>query len=286
MRVAKSVASILAVFIILFSLQVNVSSCQKEVITDTLIIKDTITIRDTIHIVDSSNCNCYDLNDGLVAYYNFNGGNLNDSSGYNNQITFNNAVKTTDRFGRANNAYQFNGTSSYMQVPNSASLNPTNGITLVAIFKPTGFYSGNCTVNQVFGKGWNDYIDGHYTIRFVSAAGCNATVDTSREFAYGTYGNLSARPSAADETTNIHTNQWYHIVYTYINGVASLYINGVLKKTVTANAAFTANSQELFIGKHGDPLYPYWFNGAIDELRIYNKGLCATAVKQLYGLKQ
>ena len=60
-------------------------------------------------------CNC-NLKDGLMAYYNFNGGNLNDSSGLNNNIVFNNAVKTTDRFGKANNAYLFDGSSSYMQV--------------------------------------------------------------------------------------------------------------------------------------------------------------------------
>lgn len=286
MRVAKSVGSILAVLIVLFSLQINVSSCKKELVRDTLYIKDTLTIRDTVRIIDSSNCNCYDLKDGLVAYYNFIGGNLNDSSGNNNQISFNNAVKAADRYGRANNAYQFNGNSSYMVVPNSASLNPSNGITLMAIFKPAGFYSGNCSVNQVFGKGWNDFIDGHYTIRFASAAGCNVPTDTSREYAYGAYGNLNGRPSASDETTGIHTNQWYHIVYTYSGGVASLYVNGVLKKTTNANLAFTPNNQELYIGKHGDPQYPYWFNGVIDEVRIYNKALCASAVKQLYGLTQ
>ena len=121
MKVVKSVAGMLALFIILFSLQTNVSSCQKEVVTDTLY------IRDTIRIVDSSNCSCYDLSDGLVAYYNFNNGTLKDSSGYNNHITVSNAVKTADRFGRANNAYLFDGASSYMTVPNSGSLNSNQG---------------------------------------------------------------------------------------------------------------------------------------------------------------
>jgi hypothetical protein len=273
-------AGILTLFIILFSLQVNISSCTKEVVTDTLY------VRDTVRIFDSTSCNCYDLSDGLVAYYNFNNGSLKDSSGNNNHITFSNAVKTTDRYGRANNAYLFNGSSSYMQVANSTSLNPSTGITLMATFKPAGFYNGSCSVNQVFGKGWNDYIDGHYTLRFVSAAGCGAPTDTSREYPYGAYGNLNGRPSAAAETFYLHTNQWYNLVYTFNDGVASLYINGVLKSSVSANLLFTANSQDLFIGKHGDPQYPYWFNGTIDEVRIYNKGLCAAAVKQLAELKQ
>ena len=112
-----------------------------------------VIIKDTIRIVDSSNCSCYDLTDGLVAYYNFNNGSLKDSSGKGNHISFSNAVKTTDRFGTANNAYLFNGTGSYMQVPNSASLNREGVITLMAILKMNGFYNGACHGNQIFQKG-------------------------------------------------------------------------------------------------------------------------------------
>ncbi|MEO6314259.1 MAG: LamG domain-containing protein [Chitinophagaceae bacterium] len=281
MRAAKSVGSILALLILLFSFQVNLSSCQKEIITDTLYITDTLTLKDTIRIVDSSNCNCYNLNDGLVAYYNFNNGTLKDSSGYDNHITFSNAVKTADRFGRANNAYLFNGSSSYMSVPNSVSLNPTKAITLMATFKIQGFYAANCSNNQIFGKGWNDYIDGFYALRFYSTPGCNMPLDTSKEVIYGSFGDLSARPSTAT-STYVHTNKWYNVVFTYGDGQASLYIDGVLQKSVAESAWFTPNSQELFIGKHGDPQYPFYFNGIIDELRIYNKALCAAAVKQLY----
>ncbi len=103
MRILKSAFGTLLFFTVFFSMQTHLSSCQKEVIkNDTLYLKDTITIhiRDTINprdiltIIDSINCSCYNLNDGLVAYYNFNNGNLNDSSGNGNNIIFSNAVKT------------------------------------------------------------------------------------------------------------------------------------------------------------------------------------------------
>src|SRR5580658_8327807 len=105
------------------------TSCSKSV-TDTVYIKhdSIIIVYDTTTVHDTS----YDITSGMVAYYNFNGGNLNDSSGFNNNITFNNATPTADRFGRANNAYLFNGSSNYMDVPNSPSLNPS-AITLYAI---------------------------------------------------------------------------------------------------------------------------------------------------------
>ena len=49
------------------------------------------------------------LNDGLVAYYPFNG-NANDESGNENDGTVNGATLTLDRFGAPNSAYDFDGT--------------------------------------------------------------------------------------------------------------------------------------------------------------------------------
>lgn len=280
MKVLRSVIALAALVIVLFSIGTNFSSCKKEIERDTVIIKD------TVRIADSSSCSCYDLTDGLVAYYNFNNGTLNDSSGNNNHIILNNgAVKTADRYGRANNAYLFDGTSSYMKVANSVSLNPSKAITLMASIKINGYYSANCVTNQVFGKGWNDYINGFYVMRFTSTVGCNSVVDTSKELFYGAYGDLGGRASAGD-SNYIKSNRWYNVVYTYADGVADLYVDGVLKKSVAQAAVLTPNDQELYIGKHGDPAYPYSFNGVIDEIRIYNKALCAAAVKQLYNTKQ
>ena len=171
MKFVKCVLALLPVILILLFAQTNFSSCQKETefIRDTIIKTDTLIIKDTVRIRDTIPCpSCYNLMDSLIAYYNFNGGTLNDSSGYNNHITFNNAVKTSDRFGRGNNAYLFDGSTSFMKVPNSASLNPTKAISMCAVIKINDFYRGNCTSNQIFGKGWNDFINGFYVLRFGS----------------------------------------------------------------------------------------------------------------------
>ena len=50
------------------------------------------------------------LKNGLIACYPFNA-NANDESGNNNNGTINGATLTTDRFGKANRAYNFNGSS-------------------------------------------------------------------------------------------------------------------------------------------------------------------------------
>ena len=53
------------------------------------------------------------LTNGLVAYYPFNG-NANDASGNGNNGIVNGATLASDRFGRANQAYSFNGTNNYV----------------------------------------------------------------------------------------------------------------------------------------------------------------------------
>lgn len=61
------------------------------------------------------------ITNGLVAYYPF-AGNANDESGNGMNGSVTSAVLTADRFGRANSAYQFSGTS-YILVAYDSRLN-------------------------------------------------------------------------------------------------------------------------------------------------------------------
>jgi hypothetical protein len=240
---------------------------------------DTTTLHDTV----------YDITSGLVAYYNFNGGNLNDSSGYKNNITFNNATLTADRNGNANNAYLFNGVSSYMEVANSSSLNP-NGITLYAIVKVNGFYYGTDHGNFILVKGW-DQANGMYMLEFSDFKNATGLPDTTQEAFLGAYGDNSNPGSAAGAANftgdYLSPGIWYKLAFTYDGVTAKLYINGVLNTSSTISDPFTPNSMNLEIGRNNDPnntLYPNWFNGAIDEIRIYNRALPQQAITQLASL--
>ena len=64
---------------------------------------------------------------GLVGYWPFNG-NANDESGTGNNGTVNGATLTTDRFGNANSAYNFNGSSEFIEVTHNSSLTFTTGV--------------------------------------------------------------------------------------------------------------------------------------------------------------
>jgi hypothetical protein len=174
-----------------------------------------------------------------------------------------------------------------MQVNNSASLNPNN-ITLYAIVKPLGYFEGTCHGNQILSKGYPYNIDGFYDLAFYpyynDAGGgvCAATVDTTKEFFGGGYGDDIPQGSFAGapgistmDSVWVQKNQWYTIAYTYDGTTAKFYVNGALASSIpnTSPVTFTPNSFNILIGKHENPLYPYYFKGVIDEIRIYNRAI-------------
>lgn len=223
------------------------------------------------------------LNQGLVAYYPFNG-NANDASGNNNNPVFNNATLTSDRFGNPNSAYSFNGIDNYIQIPNSPSLNPSNQISICAWVKVNGFYQGTCHGNNIVMKGDQDYLAGNYFLRFDDGGYTNyqncaiSTTDINHENFYG----VNTPVPVGGYNPFIQTDQWYSIVYTSDGTTSNVYVNCQLKFSAPANNINFSNQYDLFLGRLNDPTYPYWFNGVMDEVRIYNRALDTDEVKA-YG---
>jgi hypothetical protein len=279
MKFLKRILASFAVGAFLFSTSTQFSACTKDVIHDTVFKKDTIRIIDSV---------CYDLTDSLIAWYKFTGGSLKDSSGKNNHIVFNNATASTDRFGVSNNAYSFNGTSNFMTANNSSSLNPKI-ISMMAIIKVNNFYTGLCRANNILSKGYNDYASGFYAFRFINPGpDCSSPLDVTKEYFDGAFGDntpYGAATGARADTVAIKTNRWYNVIYTYDGIDSKIYIDGALKSTYRKSVNANGNAEPLFIGKHADVLYPYYFNGTIDEIRLYNKALCDGEIRALNKLK-
>ena len=220
------------------------------------------------------------LDKGLQAYYPFNG-NANDASGNNNNPTFNNATITSDRFGNPKNAYHFNGVYQYMRIPNKPSLNFKNEITLSVWVRPTGFYYGICHASQLISKGGGNYNPGNYALRFddalfSSGRGCDGgKCDTVHQNFRGT--GTVLKPYGGDF---IKKDKWYNVLYTNDGKTAKLYVNCELKYTVLFPETFT-NEEDLFFGKSDDEFFPFWLNGDLDDIRIYNRALNAGEITAL-----
>jgi hypothetical protein len=170
-----------------------------------------------------------------------------------------------------------------MTITNHPSLNPKT-ISLVAIVKINNYYMGKCEVNQIIGKGDNDNINGFYFMRFKDQYNdCDVTtpVKTNNEIFYAGYGDITQRTHAQADTGFIQLNKWYTIVYTYDGYESRIYVNGALKRIYLGNAGFTPNNFDVRLGALESTEYPYFFNGVMDEIRIYNKALCMEQVTKL-----
>ncbi len=198
---------------------------------------------------------------GLVAAYGFDAGSgtaVADASGNNNNGTLANG--TWSAAGRYGGAIQFNGTNTWVTVPNATSLNPTAGVTMEAWLNPTAV------------NGWR-------TVMFKEQTG-NLT--------YGLYSNTSAnRPNAqvfvagADRNVNgtaqVAANTWTHLAATYDGANIRIFVNGTQAATVAQTGAISTSTGVLHIG--GNAVWPEWFQGLIDEVRIYNRALSAAEIQ-------
>jgi len=173
---------------------------------------------------------------------------------------------TSDAYGNANSAYHFNGVNNYIQIPNNASINMVNKISISLNVKPLGFYASNtCSANEILMKGYSDQLSGNYIVRFGDIANaCNNPSTTNQQF---------SGEGVAAATPLVQLNKWYSIVWTYDGVTAKIYIGGTLISSAVISISSFTNSYDLFLGTTGNPQYPYWFNGDLDEVRIYNRAL-------------
>ncbi|MEP6465366.1 MAG: LamG domain-containing protein [Parafilimonas sp.] len=251
----------------------EIPSCQKDAASS------------SANSLNQSNLVASAIDPSLVAWYKFNG-DTKDYSGYHNDVIFSNAKSVRGRNGKDNNAYYFNGYSSYMEVKNSPSLNPAKAVTLVAVVYPTGFYQGECHYNRIMQKSFDDFTNGRMELAFsdqpyYNYEGCDAEVSADHETFYGSYGNSSNATGASATAYYIKPDRWYSLIYTFDGTISNLYIDGVLRATSDQPTTYTPNTDDLLIGKTLNPDFPYWFTGVIDAIRIYNRALTTQDVQNL-----
>ncbi len=202
---------------------------------------------------------------GLVAYYPFNR-NADDAVG-NNHGTVNGATLTTDRRGVSSSAYSFNGSNNYIQVPHSSTFNITGAITLSVWLNTSNVNLSQRIIDKTTVGGSDAYtVDFRPSqqIRFIVA---NA--------------DSNGQTQAQSNAVFTQNNQWYHFVVTYDNSNVRFYSDGILINTKTQTGSSVNNSNPLRFGANS-LLNGDWFNGKLDDIRIYNRALTDSEVQQLY----
>lgn len=212
--------------------------------------------------------NVFSQNSSLVANYNF-GGNATDNSGYNHNGTAFNCNYVPDRNGNPASALYLKG-DSYVEINNTSALNPTTYTLSAWVFLLD--YTG--AASYIISKGSDDAI-GHYGLLVLNG----------KKIAQAIVGRMGGTVKFVESPQQVELGKWIHLSSVYDGSELKLFINGVLsiKSSATDNYLLGYNSEKLYIGKNPKYGYEYFFNGFIDDVRIYNTPLSDTEVYELYS---
>lgn len=197
---------------------------------------------------------------GLVLSFGFNtgsGSTVVDGSGNANNGTISGATWTTS--GKFGNALSFNGVNAWVTVPHSSSLNLTTGMTLEAWVYPTTLAgTGDIIVKE--GPG-SDY----YNLYALGGAGQSQGTILVGASTHPIDGPLLA------------VNTWVHLALTYDGAVERLFVNGVQVASKNITGVIQTSTGVLRMG--GNSMWGEYFQGRIDEVRIYNRALTQAEIQ-------
>ena len=203
---------------------------------------------------------------GLVGYWNFDesSGNASDSSG--NDTTLTNNSTTSYSASKYGNGIEPNGSADYFEAADNATLSITGDLTLSAWIEP----DDTTGQQNIVGK-W----DGTNNSYMLALTGDEIVmyIDSASNYQTTTSANLSS-------------NTKYHVagVYNSSNQTVSIYVNGILEAstaTGTIPASIGDDAGEFVVGADDSPTN--YFDGHIDEVRVYNRALDSS---QVYALSK
>ena len=199
------------------------------------------------------------LNDGLIGHWSFNGNALEANSNGNDGVVIG-AILTNDREGYPFSAYEFDGTDDRI---NSISLQQSQIMTTSIWFKPNISHTG-----QLINTG--------STHNLVIEATSNSKIE-----AWLWLPTVGKQGLVVSNGTYI-VDEWNHVtyVYNYSAGSTEMYLNGIKVGTGTTTTNPEMNQSEIVIGMHwGQTIKP--FNGALDDVRFYNRALSENEIQLL-----
>ncbi len=244
--------------------------------------------------------------EALIAHWSFDEG-TGTTVGDNSANNFDGALKVgpvhanwesnlptwaADRNGTANKAMNFNGGS--VEVPYNTKLNPANAITVAVWVKADVVKPGNRFL------GLQSWIAYKFELE-------------DRKYPFFTWGGSDGNAYNRDANVAVPENVWHHVAVTYSAAESKMifYVDGEPTNTVTdvnvTGLNISAKPYNLTIGQDfptdkygtdddgtgfGDPESPNYrvipaawggyFEGSLDEMRLYNIALSESQIASLY----
>lgn len=216
------------------------------------------------------------LIDGLVAYYPFNG-NAIDESGNGNDGTVIGALLTEDRFGNLARAYEFDGVDDYINIGNNVK--PSLPITVSSWVEQDTISSG-----LVFR---NDRYDNR-SYRYGIAVQCLG----DEKIASHVFEGFSAPWNRVNKISNDSLDivgDWHHfaVVFNAHNDMQLFWDGEVVEGYYDGSGSRLAYSNsDGAIGLKFTSSGASYFDGSIDDIRVYNRALSDQEIWQLYTIPE
>ncbi|MDP2704968.1 MAG: LamG domain-containing protein [bacterium] len=218
---------------------------------------------------------------GLVGYWSFNGPDITDNVITDTSVSANHAgfvggaTSTAKIGGRVGQALTFDGINDYVNV---------TGLTANTFFQDTTFavsawVKTTSSSGVIISKGaTSGGSQSGWVFRMISPGILEALTKAGAP-------NAVSRKSVGA----VNDGNWHFVVAVFTtdtttlsNNNASIYIDNVLDNdTLTQSNIPTFSSATVQIGRRPDGSY---LNGVIDEVRIYNRALTTTEIRQLYQM--
>jgi len=205
---------------------------------------------------------------GLIGYYPFTG-NANDQVASLSNGTVSGATLVSDRFGNENSAYSFNGVTDYISIPTTKYLVNT--------------YTYSYWLKTTTNKSTPQYIMSIGSPAIGGAEGYSSAMGGGKGIAFGSYcvngfgiGTTMSSPPTLD--------QWHHVCITRGSSYFSMYVDGEYVDSVSTGGSdpkYGTGPYAFLVGTRFNKTY--YFEGSLDDLRIYNRAVSATEVKALYN---
>ena|SRR6218665_3584808 len=211
------------------------------------------------------NCLPTHLQNGVIAFYSFGNGSLNDSSGNNYNLTNSTTASSgIDRDGNPNCAYQFNNANNeFLKYTNPTFLDnlPTNNFSISFWYKSNDLLGSYGAFISRDNQHYCNSSFGEWSVGYVNNV-VSFDVTNGRVMHYG-----------------VENANWEHIVITSNNSNNQIFVNGVLIPNgsgINGTSCPSLNQGDLFIGR--------LYNGSIDDIIIYDRIVTATEVTELFNL--
>ncbi|MBU2914388.1 VCBS repeat-containing protein [Reichenbachiella agariperforans] len=200
---------------------------------------------------------------GLAAYYSFTAGSLTDGTGFGNDLILGNGVEVgynpvtiADRYDNAGNAYMFDGVDDFMSINSGAGVSISGDLTFNVWIYVTQIDNSGPFILYTLGD--VEYMDFRLT-----SEGLLAYSASNSENVY------------SEDPVRMET--WTMATVARVGTTVNLYIDGELSTTgvTTQTGGFSVTS----IGGSTDAVA---FGGAMDDMRLYDRGLSDDEVRRIY----